>query len=73
MPNRLRTKLSGDQLLAGDRLFFISYGLFLTISILSTSFYYQIFVGRPHMWMQIACVLLLVAYEIRTIGIRNQN
>ena len=73
MPNRLRTKLSGDQLLAGDRLFFISYGLFLTISILSTSFYYQIFVGRPHMWMQIACVLLLVAYEIRTIGIRNQD
>ena len=33
MTDRLKTKFDRDKLLAGDVLFFISYGLFLTISI----------------------------------------
>lgn len=59
--------------LAGDKLFFISYGLFLITSILSTSFYYKYFMGRPYMWLQILCVVLLAAYEYCGNGLRNQN
>lgn len=59
--------------LAGDKLFFISYGLFLITSILSTSFFYKYFMGRPYMWTQILCVVLLVAYEYCGNGLRNQN
>lgn len=56
-----------------DFLFFLSYGIFLSISILSTSFYYKLFVGRPHMWLQILCIALLVCYEFRNGGFRDQN
>lgn len=56
-----------------DFLFFLSYGIFLVISILSTSFYYKLFVGRPHMWLQILCMVLLVFYEFRNGGFRDQN
>lgn len=56
-----------------DFLFFLSYGIFLTISILSTSFFYQLFVGRLHMWLQILCVGLLVAYEFRNGGFQAQE
>lgn len=73
MTDRLKTKLDRDNLLAGDVLFFISYGLFLVISILSTSFFYNLFVGRPHMWLQILCVVLLVAYEFRNGGFQAQD
>lgn len=59
--------------LAGDKLYFISYGLFLITSILSTSFYYKYFMGRPYMWLQILCVVLLAAYEYCGNGLRNQN
>ena len=59
--------------LAGDRLFFISYGLFLITSILSTSFFYKYFMGKPYMWMQIAGVALLAAYEYFVVGLKNQN
>lgn len=73
MTDRLKTKFDRDKLLAGDVLFFISYGLFLTISILSTSFFYKLFVGRPHMWLQILGVVLLVAYEFRNGGFKDQD
>lgn len=59
--------------LGTDKLFFISYGLFLITSILSTTFYYKIFVGKPYMWLQILCVVLLVAYELCSNGLRNQK
>lgn len=59
--------------LAGDKLFFISYGLFLITSILSTSFYYKYFMGRPYMWLQILCVVLLVAYEYCITGLKKQD
>lgn len=45
-------------------LYFLSYGLFLVTSLLSTTFYYRYFIGYPLMWMQIACVALLAAYEV---------
>ena len=35
--------------LTGDKLFFLSYGLFLVTSLLSTSFFYKYFMGRPYM------------------------
>lgn len=59
--------------LGGDRLFFASYALFLITSILSTTFYYKFFVGRSYMWLQILCVMLLIAYELYSNGLRNQN
>ena len=67
MTNQLKTKLTGD------KLYFLSFGLFLITSILSTSFYYQLFVGRPYMWIQILCVLLLVGFEFINGGIYNQD
>lgn len=73
MTDRLKTKLAGDGFLAGDILFFISYGLFLGISLLSTSFFYEYFMGIPHMWIQILCVVLLIIYELRSSGLREQN
>lgn len=62
-----------EPLLKYDFLFFLSYGIFLVVCILSTSFFYNLFVGRPHMWLQILCVALLGAYEVRNGGLRNQN
>lgn len=67
MTNQIKTKLTGD------KLYFFSFGLFLIISILSTSFYYRLFQGRPHMWMQIMCVALLVCYEFMNGGFRDQD
>ena len=58
--------------LAPDRLFFLSYGLFLITSILSTSFFYKYFMGVPYMWMQIIGTALLVAHECLN-GIKTQN
>lgn len=59
--------------LAGDKLFFLSYGLFLITSILSTSFFYKYFMGKPYMWLQMLCVVLLIAYECCANGKRKQN
>lgn len=59
--------------LAGDKLFFISYGLFLITSILSTSFFYKYFMGRPYMWMQILGLAILAMYEYFSVGLKNQN
>lgn len=59
--------------LAGDRLYFISYGLFLITSILSTSFFYKYFMGRPYMWMQIIGALLLAVYELCFVGMKRQQ
>lgn len=58
--------------LAGDKLFFISYGLFLITSILSTSFFYKYFMGNPYMRMQMIGAVLLIAYEFCANG-RRQN
>lgn len=59
--------------LGGDKLFFASYSLFLITSILSTTFYYKFFMGRPYMWLQILCVVLLLGYEYCSNGLRGQN
>jgi hypothetical protein len=67
MINQIKTKLTGD------KLYFLSFGLFLITSILSTSFYYQIFVGRPYMWLQILGVALLVGYEFVNGSFRDQD
>lgn len=58
---------------AGDRLFFLSYGLFLVISILNASFFYRIYEGKPCMWLQILCMALLVAYEYRNGFLKAQQ
>lgn len=55
-----------DLLTGGDRLYFLSFGLFLITSILSTSFYYRYFIGYPYTWMQVACAVLLIAHEFRS-------
>ena len=49
-----------------DALYFLSYGLFLVTSILSTTFYYRYFIGYPLMWIQIVCVALLAGYEVHS-------
>lgn len=59
--------------IGGDRLFFISYGVLLAASLLSTSFYYRYFDARPFYVIQIVCVGLLVVYEWRTGGIPKEQ
>ena len=59
--------------LAGDRLYFISYGLFLITSLLSTSFFYKYFMGRNYMWLQMIGVMLLAAYEVFSVSLKRQK
>ena len=58
MKQRLKSQLTGDML------YFISFGLFMVSSILSTSFFYKHFLGRPYNHLQMTCMGLLLAYEI---------
>ena len=58
MKQRLKSKLTGDML------FFISYGLFLVSSILSTSFFYKHFYGPTNNRLQMLCMGLLLVYEL---------
>lgn len=62
-----------DQLTAGDRLYWFSYGFFLVLSILNNSFYYKYYEGKPCMCLQILCMLLLVAYEYRNGFLKAQQ
>lgn len=62
-----------NRLTSGDKLYFLSLGLFLIISVLSNSFYYRYFEGKPCMWLQIVCMLLLVGYEYRNGFLRAQQ
>lgn len=66
MKERLKSRLTGDWL------YFLSYGLFLVSSILSTSFFYKYFSGRPYFVLQVLCMLLLLAYECMS-NRRSQN
>lgn len=59
--------------LTGDKLYFISYGLFLIPSLLSTSFFYKYFMGRPYMWMQIIGMGILAMYEYINVGVKKQD
>ncbi len=61
------------RIIGGDRLFFCSYVIFLAFSILSTSFFYRYIGGYAFMWIQIFCVLLLGAYELRNGAFKAQN
>ena len=62
-----------DLLTADDRLYFLSYGFFMIISILSNSFYYGFFEGKTCMWLQIICLLILVGYEYRNGFLKAQQ
>lgn len=62
-----------DRLTGEDRLYFLSYGLFLITSLLSASFFYRYFEGKPCMWLQIFCMLILVGYEYRNGFLRAQQ
>lgn len=55
-----------------DGLYFASYGLFLITSLLSTSFYYRVFIGYPYSWIQVVCLALLIFREYR-MGSAGQN
>ena len=52
-------------LVAEDVLYFVSYGLFLIASLLSTTFYYRWFIGYPFSWLQAGCLALLILREYR--------
>lgn len=54
-----------------DVLYFISYGLFLITSLLSTTFYYRWFIGYPFSWLQAGCLALLVLREYRMGAVRQ--
>ncbi len=58
---------------AYDLLFFLSFGLFLVTSILSASFYYRYFAGRPYTILLLLCMALLAAYEFHNGGFKNQH
>lgn len=47
----------------GDVLYFGSYGLFLVTSLLSTSFYYEHFIGDPYTRYQVICLAMLIFRE----------
>ena len=58
MVNYIKSKLNEDSF------FFLSYDLFITASLLSTSFFYRFFMGVPLMWVQIVCAMLLLVHEL---------
>lgn len=53
-------------------LFFLSYGLYMLISLLSTSFYYRYIMVGVYPGVQISCVALLLLYECQ-MGASRQN
>ena len=53
------------RLTSDDGLYFASYGLFLTTSLLSASFYYRYFIGSVYTWFQAVCLALLLLREYR--------
>ena len=57
----------------GDWLFFLVYGVMLTLSILSTSFFYGYFDDRPFSHTQMTCVVLLVVYEGLNGGVKRKD
>ena len=67
---KIKTRL--QRFLQEDGLYFISYGIFLLTSLLSTSFYYRIFIGYPYSWVQVFCLALLLLREYR-MGASKQN
>lgn len=55
-----------------DSLYFGSYAIFLITSLLSTSFYYRMFIGYPYSWIQVVCIAMLIYREYR-MGSAKQN
>lgn len=55
-----------------EGLYFLSYGIFLVTSLLSTSFFYRVFIGYPYTWLQVICLALLIFREYR-MGKDKQN
>ena len=75
MPREKLTTLWGQRLsrlIDPEGLYFLSYGLFLITSLLSTSFYYRYFIGSPYTWLQVACLAMLLLREYR-LGGGSQN
>ena len=71
MPREKLTTLWGQRLsrlIDPEGLYFLSYGLFLITSLLSTSFYYRYFIGSPYTWLQVACLAMLLLREYRLRG-----
>ena len=62
-----------DMLTGDDRLYFLSYGLFLATSLLSASFFYKFYEGKACMWLQVLCIALLVGYECRNGFLKAQQ
>lgn len=58
---------------AADMFFFLSLGLFLSVSILSTSLFYSLFVGKLYTLMQVLCLVLLVIHEFYNGGLHRQH
>lgn len=67
---QLRQRLC--RLVSEDVLYFLSYGIFLITSLLSSSFYYRWFIGENYNWIQVACLAVLLLREYR-IGAARQN
>jgi hypothetical protein len=68
----MKIKTLLQRFLLDDVLYFISYGIFLITSLLSTSFYYRLFIGYPYSWIQVSCLALLIFREYR-LGAAKQN
>ena len=61
------------RVMEADFLYLLSFGLILASSILSASFYYRWFIGMPYYYLQMVCIGLLVAYEVRSGGLKAQH
>lgn len=67
MINRLKEKGRGDWL------YFLAFGIMMTLSLLSTSFYYRYFDEMPFTLIQLFCVGLLGAYEYCNGGVERRH
>ena len=45
-------------------MFFISFGIYMTIQLLSMTFYYRFFSGKPYIILLLFCIALLVVREV---------
>lgn len=57
----------------GDLLFFLPYGIMMTVSLLSTSFYFRYFEGAIFSMVQLCCLAMLITYELINGGVQKKH
>ena len=55
-----------------EKLFFLSYGIYIFFSILSTTFYFQYF-SDFYSWIVVFCIIILIFSESLKYRVRNKE